>query len=339
MHAYARALRLGGHSVCIASGGGEYAEQLVADGFEHHEIHGLAIPDRSLRSISGCIRKITSLMRNEAIDVVNSFNFHAGFYAALADIPQRRTHVNTVLGTGREWTNRIFPGRVIAVSKDVKRRLIEANVPERKISVVYNATLDDNFFAPLPKRSHNDGSPGKPVNLVGIAMFTGNKGHEYIIPMVSALVKEHGLDVTLTLVGDGDSRAHCERMARDLGVGDRVTFTGALTNVIGPLDAADIMVHLPRFETFGIVLAEAMARGLPVVSTRVGGIPEVVVEAKTAVLVDDREDTEKLAEALSRLIKDPDYRHLLGYNGHEEARKRFHIETLQRDILATYAES
>ncbi|WP_274379264.1 glycosyltransferase family 4 protein [Rhodophyticola sp. CCM32] len=338
MHAYARALRMAGHSVCIASGGGEYAEQLVADGFEHHKIHGLAIPDRSLRGTPGCIRNIAMLMRSKKVAVVNSFNFHAGFYAALADIPQRRIHVNTVLGTGREWTNRIFPGKVIAVSKDVRRRLIEAKVPEKKISVVYNATLDDEFFAPVPEMSQNDGSPGKPVNLIGIAMFTGNKGHEFIIPLLGKLVNEHSLDATLTLVGDGESRAYCEKMARDLDLSDRILFTGALTNVIDPLDAADIMVHLPRFETFGIVLAEAMARGLPVISTRVGGIPEVVVENETAVLVDDREHTEEILDALAQLISDPTHRHRLGSNAQKEARRRFHIDQLQQDILATYAD-
>src|SRR5690606_20269752 len=97
---------------------------------------------------------------------------------------------------------------------------------------------------------------GRSVRLCGIAMFTGNKGHEFIIPLVAKL-RDRGQDVYLTLVGDGEARANCEQMAVELGIADRVNFTGALIDVVPALDAADIFIHLPKTETFGLVLAEA----------------------------------------------------------------------------------
>src|SRR5690606_10092893 len=102
---------------------------------------------------------------------------------------------------GKEWTNRYLSmagGRIIAVSNDVRHQLIEARVPPAKVSMVYNATLDGRFFSEPPQRD-----AGRSVRLCGIAMFTGNKGHEFIIPLVAKL-RDRGQDVYLTLVGDGE---------------------------------------------------------------------------------------------------------------------------------------
>ena len=268
IHAYARALRSAGHTVQVASGGGEYIEVLEKDGFRHTVVDGLRIGARNPLLAPISVLKIARLMRRDRISVVNSFNAHAGLLAAMADPLRRALHVNTVLGTGREWTNRFLPDKIVVVSSDVRRRLLRVHVPARKISVVYNSTLNERFFAEVPKRPFAD---GRRVRLCGIAMFTGNKGQEFIIPLVARLVNERKRDICLTLVGDGPTRRDCEQLAATLGIGDRVRFTGALHDVIPELDAADIFIHLPKTETFGIVLAEAMARSLPVVTVRVGG--------------------------------------------------------------------
>lgn len=337
MHAYAKAMRNAGHNVCIASGGGEYASELEKDGFRHTTVDGLRIGARNPLLVPGHIMAIAALMKRERINVVNSFNAHAGLMAYLADPFQRMRHFNTVLGTGHEWTNRFLSGsflhgRIIAVSNDVRDRLIEAGVSANKISVVYNSTLDERFFAPLPNRSGHQG----PVRLCGIAMFTGNKGHEFIIPLLAKLVHERKLELHLTLVGDGPSRLSCEQMAATLGIADRVTFTGALIDVVPALDAADIFVHLPKTETFGIVLAEAMARGLPTVTVRVGGVPEVVDDGETGIILPSRDDTPGLLDAIEALVTDQSRREKMGERGHESAFRRFSLKALERDLSEIY---
>ena len=337
MHAYARALRNSGHRVCIASGGGEYALEFEKDGFPHTTIDGLRIGARNPVLVPMHIMKIAALMTRERIDIVNSFNAHAGLMAHLADPLWRARHFNTVLGTGHEWTNRVLSshllrGLIIAVSNDGRDRLIEAGVSRGKISVVYNSTLDERFFAPLPNRSVRNA----PIRLCGIAMFTGNKGHEYIIPLLAKLVHERNLDLRLTLVGDGPSRATCEQMAANLDVSDRVRFTGALIDVVPELDAADIFIHLPKTETFGIVLAEAMARALPVVTVRVGGVPEVVQDGETGVILASREDTSGLLAAIEQLVFDRGMRDQMGQSGHKTASSRFSLQALERDLNDIY---
>lgn len=340
MHAYAIALRNAGHSVHVASGGGEYARELEKDGFPHVLVDGLRIGSRNLPYVPASAKKIASLVAKEQITVINSFNAHAGLLAFLADPFRRAKHFNTVLGTGKEWTNRFLcgwamPGEIIAVSNDVRDRLIAAGVPGGKITVVYNSTLSARFFTPLPNRTDKT----SPTRLCGIAMFTGNKGQEFIIPLVAALINERGLDLNLTLVGDGPSRPNCERMARDLGIADSVKFAGALIDVVPELDASDIFIHLPRTETFGIVLAEAMARSLPVVTVGVGGIPEVVEDGKTGIIVRSRDDQAALIEAVERLVANPGMRLEMAQHAHKTAFEKFSLAALQEDLTKLYSKN
>jgi glycosyltransferase involved in cell wall biosynthesis len=332
MHVYAQEMRKRGHHVIFASGGGPYLDLLEADGFQHVMLESLQVTRRSLTSVPKTVAAIRRLIRDERIDVVNSFNAHTGMLAAAADPFSRARHLNTVNGTGKEWANRLLPGLIIAVSGHVRERLLAAGVQAHKIRLVYNSTLEDRFFSSPPDRPMTNGRGSEPVRLVNVAMFTGQKGHEKLIPLAADLVK-NGLNITLTLVGDGPTRANCEAMAAQLGIADRVHFVGALSDVVPALDAADIFVHLPDFETFGIVLAEAMARSLPVLSLRIGGIPEVVADGETGLLV---ENGDPPGEQAARLITDPAYRRQLGAAGATRAKALFSRPTLADSVEQLY---
>lgn len=126
--------------------------------------------------------------------------------------------------------------------------------------------------------------------------------------------------VRLRLVGGGDQRAELEALVRTLGVQDQVEFTGATPHSAVPrwLHGFDIYVAASRLdsESFGVAVIEASACGLPVVVTRVGGLPEVVLEGETGLVV-KREDPLELAAALKRLALDPALRRRLGGRGRE----------------------
>lgn len=335
MHAYAQALRDRGHDVFVVSGGGAYVPTLMQDGFEHVELPDLQVQARRPLSMLATVRKVRRIITQHQIEVINSFNAHSGWIAAFADPLNRRRHFNTVLGTGKEGANRLLPGRILAVSGSVRERLEAAGVKPTKISTVYNATLVPAFFSKLPERSGADGGGQEPVRFVSIAMFTGQKGHERILPLFAQLHRDRGRNVALTLVGDGATRAACEARAAELGIAERVTFAGALSNVLPALNDADIFIHLPEFETFGIVLAEAMARGLPVVSLSLGGIPEVVDNGNTGLLV-PRDDDAALLDATDRLVTDPALRENLGQQGQARSRALFSLERLGETLDGIY---
>lgn len=336
MHAYARALRSVGHNVVIASGGGDYAIELENDGFEHVAVNGLQIASRTALTVPIAIYSIARLLSRKEIAVAHSFNAHAGLLTRLADPIGKVRHFNTVLGTGKEWANvalTVLGGRIIAVSEDVRRRLIAAKVAAKNIRVVYNSTLDDRFFREVPTRPTKDR-----VHFCSIAMFTGNKGQEHILPRFAELAARIDVPMTLTLVGDGPSREKCISMAQELGIEKLVSFPGKLVDVVPELDYADIFIHLPTSETFGIVLCEAMARSLPVISLRVGGIPEVVEDNKSGILIDTRQNTSAILAAMERLARDADLRVRMGRRGNSIAESRFSLDALKRDLEQLYIE-
>jgi glycosyltransferase involved in cell wall biosynthesis len=119
--------------------------------------------------------------------------------------------------------------------------------------------------------------------------------------------------LSLWIAGDGPERAALERQAERLGIAERVQFLGALSHEQMPafMWGLDLFVNPSRAESFGVAALEAAASGLPVVATRVGGLPEVVVHEETGLLVPP-EDPAALATALAELIRDPERRRAMG---------------------------
>jgi glycosyltransferase involved in cell wall biosynthesis len=132
--------------------------------------------------------------------------------------------------------------------------------------------------------------------VAGVGRLVPIKGFDLLVaalPDVLARVPS----TQVVLVGDGEERAALQARAAALGVGDRLRITGAVTDVTAHLAAADVLVAPSRNEGMGRVLVEAMALGVPVVGTAVGGIPDVIVDGECGVLVPP-EDPPALAEAL-----------------------------------------
>ena len=144
-------------------------------------------------------------------------------------------------------------------------------------------------------------------------------------------------DLGCLIVGEGDAgyRAELERLTHDLGLSDRVVFAGFQPDVYPYLAALDLFVLPSVMEGFGIALLEAMAMKRPVVATKVGGVPEVVEDGVTGVLV-PAADPARLAQAIVSLAEAPDLRRVLGEAGARRVRERFHVATMARQIEAVY---
>jgi L-malate glycosyltransferase len=138
-----------------------------------------------------------------------------------------------------------------------------------------------------------------------------------------------GSDVHLIVVGEGPKRSEYEALACQLGIADRVIFTGSISQPTqaGVFDAADICCQMSQWEeAFGLVIAEAMAAGRPVVASRVGGVPELVANGETGFLV-DRRDEKEAASRILELVQDRTLRTRMGAAGRERARKFFDLKT------------
>ncbi len=170
-----------------------------------------------------------------------------------------------------------------------------------------------------------DRSPGQ--HLVFVGRLAAVKGVAVLLNSIADLAPKHP-DLRLTLIGDGPERAGLETLSRNLGLQEQVTFAGARTQaeVAGTLKSADLFV-LPSFaEGVPVVLMEAMASGLPVITTRIAGIPELVEDGVSGHLVPPGNQDE-LTKSIRVLLADPDARAAMGQAGRARIEAEFDIAT------------
>jgi glycosyltransferase involved in cell wall biosynthesis len=139
----------------------------------------------------------------------------------------------------------------------------------------------------------------------------------------------------LVVVGDGPERANLEATAASLGIAARVIFTGQVKNVEVYYAAADVLVNPSHSEGSPYVLLEAMAAGLPIVATAVGGVPEMIENNETALLV-PASDPQAMAEAIARLLNDEKLAGQLAENASELVSSRLSPEAYVRSLAEVY---
>ncbi len=206
--------------------------------------------------------------------------------------------------------------RVIALTGHEASRLADLGIDKDRIAVIPNG-VDLAEFADLPPlRGRNPPTTGLFVGRLDLSQ----KGLEPLVQSLANLPRSS--DFHLRIVGeDWGAADRIRRLAKRLGVEDRLSLVGPVDRpeLVREYAQADLLVLPSVFEPFGIVLLEAMAAGLPVIASRVGGIPEVVEEGVTGLLVEPS-DPESLAAAIVRLVESPDLRARLGVRGRDRAR-------------------
>ncbi len=298
--------------------------------------------------------QIWRLLRRERFDIVCTSCSIAGmlgrFAAALAGVPTR-VHVLHVYAC-RPYQNALkrafywgieraldpLTTRYVAVSEATKQYGIDAHImrPE-KVSVIFNA---------IEKRSAS-ARPGADVRrelglrpdsqLVGtIGRYEEQKGLEFLLQAAALVVRDHP-QVEFLIVGDGPLRGELSQLARSLGIADSVHFTGWRDDVPDLLGVMNVFCLASLWETFGLVLAEAMQAALPVVATRVDAIPEVVSEGETGLLVPPR-DPERLAARIIELLGNPQLAAELGAAGRRRALRMCSLDGMVRQYERLFVE-
>jgi glycosyltransferase involved in cell wall biosynthesis len=199
---------------------------------------------------------------------------------------------------------------VIAVSDAARAAyLARAGGPPARVVTVHNGIAHASPARPAAAIRAELGLAAEAVVVAMVSVLRPGKGHEVAIAALAALADRHP-DAVLLLVGDGPSREEIRALAAPLG--DRVVLAGHRDDVGAVLAAADALVHPTRMDAFPTVLLEAAAAGLPVVATRVGGVPEIVVDGTTGVLVPAPPEAGAFAAALAPLLGDAPLRARLG---------------------------
>lgn len=156
--------------------------------------------------------------------------------------------------------------------------------------------------------------------ILALGRHVPQKGFDVLLRAYAHLVRTDGTDHDLILAGDGDARSELEQLCRKLQLGDRVHFPGRVDRegAVRLFSGCSFFVLPSRHEPMGIVNLEAMAAEKPVIASRVGGVPELVHDGQSGILV-PREDVSVLADALRRLTRDPGLRQSMGAAGRKAA--------------------
>lgn len=230
--------------------------------------------------------------------------------------------------------------RVVGVGEAVRQALIRnEGIPERRVGLIYNGVPLDRFVGHEGEREavrrELSLSPGDFV-VVMIARLDPVKDHCTAVRAIGELATR-GPNVRLVLVGDGPERVRVEALVRELGLNGRVLLLGIRSDVPRLLGAADAAMLSSVSEGIPLTLIEAMASGLPVVSTRVGGVPEVVLEEQTGLLAPPG-DSATLAAQLLRLAADAPLRRRMGEAGRQRAQAVFSEDRMLAEYDRLYRE-
>ena len=227
--------------------------------------------------------------------------------------------------------------KAISVSEMNKRRLVSNGFySSHRVTVIKNMVELDYFACvggPADFRS-KWGVDGSQVLITVIGYFEEIKGHRYLLQALPDILRRHP-NVVVVFVGDGVLRASLEAQVRENQLVEKVVFAGWQEDIPSVLAASDLLVLPSLSEGLPFVVPEAMAAGLPVVATRVGGIPEAVIEGKTGLLAEPA-SAWGLQDAIVRMLQDPERMRDMGKAGQARARSEFDVERMVTETCEMY---
>ncbi|MFH1062926.1 MAG: glycosyltransferase [Candidatus Omnitrophota bacterium] len=229
----------------------------------------------------------------------------------------------------------LFTKKIICCSKAVAEFVKEnEKINPLKIQVIYNG-IDVNKFEVVSsiKKQEN-----KRFTVGCVASLVEHKGHKYLLEAAKEVLDTLPDKVRFMLVGDGVLRKQLEKQVRNLGIAEYVSFMGNVKNIEALISTFDIAVLAScEREGLGIALLEAMAGGIPVIGTNVGGIPEIIENKKNGLLVKPY-DSKSIAQAIIMMCNDWDKTKLMGEKARLTVEKKFSKEVMLKAITKLYLE-
>ena len=317
-------------------------------------MRGIGVRTFSLRTdrrstYPATVLRLAHLLTREKVGILHAHCFDPTLVGLLAGRMSRtrfvftRHHSDNHIRMGKRWHTRVDgwcarrADRVIAVSEATRRILIDVErVPANRITVVYNG------MEPLAELSTSRvealrsalGLTGERVCLTA-ARLHEEKGHSVLFAAIPEILRRCGPTVFL-LAGSGPHRGALETEAARLGIERNVRFLGQRSDIADLTHLADLAIVPSLAESFGFVVLEAMSAGKPVVAAATGGIPELIADGETGLLVPTG-DSKSLAEAVSHVLTERVRAGQMGEAGRTRAAE-FSFERMIRGYETVYAD-
>lgn len=330
-----------GHNIYLASSAGQLLNK-----FQEEGINFIPIPIKTKKEISPKIAlsffRLKSFIEKNHIDLVHTHSRTTQVLGCLLHKFTGVRHISTCHGFfKRRFLRRMFPcwgEMVIAISEPVKEHLIkDFRVEEKNIMVIHNGIEADRFRALDFKsgvRSKKELGLGDGAVIGIVARLSDVKGHIYLIEAMK-IVLNNDPSAQLLIVGEGKEKENLRKKTDGLGITKSVFFIPDVPDTIAALAAIDIFVMPSLKEGLGLALMEAMAAGLPVIGSNVGGIKSLIQDGLNGILVEPA-DSKGLAEAILKLLKDSKKRESLGGAAQKFIAKSFSLERMIIDTEKVY---
>jgi glycosyltransferase involved in cell wall biosynthesis len=225
---------------------------------------------------------------------------------------------------------------VICVSADLQQRCLEYGVRPERCLLIENAIDTEAFRRRLPveqAKARLGLEPGR-FTIGAVGRLADEKGFDVLIRAVARAIRA-GLDVNLLIAGEGDEKPHLEALIGELGMGQRVRLLGYRADTRELYEALDLYALSSHREGLPNVLLEAAAMEVPVVATRIAGVPRLVRHGETGLLVEPG-NVEGMATAITHLFENPGSRAALAALGRETVEKNYSFAVRMDRIRSLY---
>jgi glycosyltransferase involved in cell wall biosynthesis len=343
----ARTLRDGPHRCALgvfsnsANPNHQLHETALKEGFESHLIPCRGQIDRT------AIASIRELVDRSGADVVHAHGYKADLYVYFALRGRGVPLVSTchtwydtdpwvsIYGIADRYVLRKYT-RVVAVSDEVKQRLLKAGVGAGNIRMVRNGIDLSPFDGAI--LAHGEGRAADRAPVVGlVGRLAWEKGVDLFLEAAAEVLVEIP-ETRFKVVGEGPDREKLERMIDRLNIHESVTLLGRREDMASQYASMDVMVSSSRQEGLPMAMLEGMASGLALVATAVGEVPKVVVDGRTGLLATAL-DAGSLAAGISELLHNPEKRKRLGCAARQLIEEEYSAARMTKDYLRVYEEA
>lgn len=290
-------------------------KKLAPDVIHAHDPHGVAMASLAL-SLGGAASEKRGAPRAPALVAARRVDFH-------------------LKGNSfSRWKYRQVDCFICA-SEAIRQMIVADGVPNDRTVTVHEGIDVDHVFAAEPVNVHEAFWLPHHAPVVGnIAALVPHKGQRYLIDAAHRVV-QHIPDARFVILGEGELREHLEHQVREHHLEKHVLLPGFRADVLGCIKGFDVFVMSSVTEGLGTSLLDAMACARPIVATRAGGIPEVVEDEVNGLLVPIR-DARALADAIVRMLEDPEMRRRMGDAGFARVNERFTVDRMVAETARVY---
>lgn len=324
------------NNIVVCSCGGVNAKKLHEMGIHHYKLPD--IESKSPSVIIDVCAKLKKIVSEENITLIHTHHRMAAFYVSMLRLYKKCIFFSTAHNTfyNKKILTKIAyrHSNIIACGNMVKKNLVDFyTLPDNQVTVIHNAVKPFNYdITPIPliEQLHDKG-----CFVVGnVGRLSEQKGMEYFIKAVPEIIEKHS-EARFLIIGSGEDKDKLKTMVLNLGLDDKIFFTGYRNDIQNVISQLDLLVLSSLWEGLPLTPIEAFSVGKTVVATAVDGTPEIVEDGISGLLIPPK-DSSAIAEKVLFLIENLDKKADMEYNAKDRFVKEFSFESLAENYIQAY---